>query len=130
MQEVGSNPRMLLVPLLQALRNGDLVKLDVAITLFTRLARAELDSELLSKIIEQRSRLVSVEGVKAHLVKLALSVRNGFQINSSELFQVLRKARQFSRQGRLSDALLQDPSGPYAQVQRYDAAGGGHPGHD
>ena len=82
MQEVGSNPRMLLVPLLQALRNGDLIKLDMALSH----ANAhgwhvpELDSELLSRIVEQRSRLVAVEGVKAHLVRLALSVRNGFQL--------------------------------------------------
>ena len=35
-QEAGSDPRMLLVPILQALRNGDLVKLDVACSVLMR----------------------------------------------------------------------------------------------
>ena len=98
MQEAGSDPRMLLVPILQALRNGDLVKLDVALQRADAFGwhAPELDQDSLSKIVDERSKLVAVEGLKAHVVRLALSVRNGFQINSSELFQVLRKARLFS----------------------------------
>ena len=98
LSRLSSNPKTLLFPVLIGLRENNLLAVDDALsTAFTMGWRiSALASNIPAKIIRKKIQLGAEEEVKSQLIRLALSIKNGFRVNLSELFQLMRKAKKMN----------------------------------
>jgi hypothetical protein len=97
LKSVSKSVNVLLHPICTALRDGHLFAADEGCQAAMRMGwtLSMFDANIIYKILEEKKRIAKQEEVKSRLVKIALSVKNGFAINTSELFQLLRMARLY-----------------------------------
>jgi len=91
-----NDARILLFPLLQAMRSGNLLDVDAALTAASDMGwhHDVLHPALPVLIIKRRAQMVKAEAARSHIMRLALAAHNGFRPNISELFTALRRGRQ------------------------------------
>jgi Leucine-rich repeat (LRR) protein len=94
MNNLARNPARLLGPIVDALRENDLLAVERAFEAVNRMGwrHPALDAVLCSKIYAKKSKIVQDDSIKSKLINLCLAVKNGLTVRAGEMMQLLRRA--------------------------------------
>ena len=98
--DLSSVPAKLLKPIVQALREGDVNRVENALEAAYSMGWRcpALGLTIAPKILRQMKGIAAKDQARATLVRLALSVKNGYRVNAGEVLQLLRRAEALGLQ--------------------------------
>eukprot|EP01034_Spumella_vulgaris_P022060 gene22060-28155_t len=94
MNNLSRNPARLLSPIVNGLRDSDLLAVERAFLAVNSMGwrHPALDAVLCSKIHAKKSKIVQDDSIKNKLISLCLAVKNGLTVRAGEMMQLLRRA--------------------------------------
>ena len=92
--DLSSVPSKLLKPIVLAMRDADIGRIENALEAAYSMGwRCKaLDVTIAPKILQQMKDIAIMDQAKGTLLRLALSVKNGYRVNAGEVLQLLRRA--------------------------------------